>query len=48
MANGSCAGLVAAAATAGFLLVGRANGHCHQQFPMSRSYSRSKDFHDFT
>ena len=39
------AGLAASAAGA-FLLANHVEGHCHQQFPISRQYSWSKDFYD--
>lgn len=42
------AGLVASAAAAAFLLEGGVEGHCHQQFPISRQYSWSEDFYDHT
>eukprot|EP00903_Cladosiphon_okamuranus_P006095 g6005.t1 len=41
------AGLVASAATA-LLLASHADGHSHQQFPISRQYSWSLDFYDFS
>ena len=46
MANRVCAGVVATAATAALLTAGGVDGHAHQQFPMSRQYSRSNDFYD--
>lgn len=44
-ANRLGAGLVASAAIA-LILASHSDGHCHQQFPISRQYSWSLDFYD--